>query len=302
MKNVIVFGNQQIAVDCVKLLRASKDVNLLCVVGSESESDNLFGYTSISDYCKKEKLNFYRAEDFNGSILRKLNPNFCFSFYYRRIFKKEYINIPSEGFINIHPSLLPKYRGPVPTMWALLNGDSETGVTLHYIDEGIDSGDIISQKKVKINPRISGFELNNVLMEEGARLFEETLPLLLTNHIKRVKQDHKDATYYGPFKPSIKNINWHTSTKDIHNKIRTFKRPYLGARASINEKEIIIWSAEDIVYSKRNLSGPGKIVLVNDDKTFVVSTVDGHLLFKEYEFKDKNLSAEKYIFVNNFFV
>ncbi len=304
MKNVIVFGNQKIAIDCIKSLRSLRDVNILCVVGSENENDKLFGYYSIGDYCQKEKLKYYNPEKLDDSIiksLRNLNPDFCFSFYYRKIFKKECIDISSEGFINIHPSLLPKYRGPVPSMWALLNGDSQTGVTIHYIDEGIDSGDIIAQKEVQIDLSISGFDLNNRLMDEGSNLFQEILPLILSNRVKRVKQNYKDATYYGPFKPTIKYIDWHTQTKDIYNKVRTFKKPYVGARGIINGKEVVIWSVENISYSKRNLSGPGKIIHVNSDNTFIVSTVDGHLLIKEYEFKGQKEDKKRYVSVNDAF-
>ncbi len=304
MKNVIVFGNQKIAIDCIKTLQNSKEVNLLCIVGSENESDRVFGYSSISDYCRKKNLKYYNAEEFDSSIiksLRKLNPSFCFSFYHRKIFKKEYIDIPSEGFINIHPSLLPKYRGPVPSMWALLNGDFLTGVTIHYIDEGIDSGDIIAQERVKIDSSISGFELHNKLMEEGIKLFKKILPVIISGKVKRRKQKHKDATYYGSFKPSIQYIDWYTQAKDIYNKVRTFKRPYLGARGVINGEEIVIWSVENIPFLKRGLSGPGKIVRVNNDETFIVSTVDGYLLIKEYEFKKQNLDMDKYICVNSVF-
>lgn len=303
MKNVIVFGSQKIAIDCIEILRNTQDIKLLCVVGSEMPSDKLYGYHSISEFCQKENLKYYSPDKLDTSFiynLKKLNPNLCFSFYYRKIFKEELINLPSEGFINIHPSLLPKYRGPVPSMWALLNGDPETGVTLHYIGKGIDSGDIIAQKKVKIDPTISGFELHNKLMEKGASLFQKTLLAILSNKITRTKQKQKDATYYGPFKPSVQYIDWYAETKDIYNKVRTFKKPYLGAKGIIDGKEIIIWSAEETSYSKRNLSGPGKIVHVKSDNTFIASTVDGHLLIKEYEFKEKD-SMWQYIYVGSTF-
>lgn len=304
MKNVIVFGTQRIAIDCIKFLKNSKDINLLCVIGSENESDKLYGYHSISEFCRKENLKYYSYEKLDVPFiysLKKLDPVFCFSFYYRKIFKEQLITLPSEGFINIHPSLLPKYRGPVPSMWALLNGDFETGVTLHNIDKGIDSGDIIAQKKVKIDSTISGFELNNKLMEEGSRLFEKTLPLILSNRVKRVKQNHKDATYYGAFKPAVLQINWFDKSEKIYNRVRTFKKPYLGARATVAGKEVVFWSSEIISYPKTNLGGPGKIVKVNPDHSFIVSTVDGHLFIKEYEFKGKE-SFEKYIYPGNVFL
>lgn len=302
MKNIIVFGSQKIAIDSIKILR-NQDINLLCVVGSEMPSDKLYGYHSISQFCQEENLKYYSPEKLDISfidIIKKLKPDLCFSFYYRKIFKSKLRDIPSGGFINIHPSLLPKYRGPVPSMWALLNGDSESGVTLHDIDKGIDSGDIIAQKKVKIDSTISGFELHNKLMKEGASLFQKTLPMILSNKIIRIKQKDKDATYYGPFRKSVQYISWYAETKDIYNKVRTFKKPYLGAKGIIDGKEITIWDAVETSYSKRNLNGPGKVVQVKNNNSFIVSTVDGHLLIKEYEFKEKS-ELEKYIRVGSKF-
>lgn len=303
MKRVIVFGSQKIAIECIKNIKKN-ELNLLCVVGSEMPSDKIYGYSSISEFCHKEKIKYYKPDKLDENFMetiQKLNPDFCFSFYYRKIFNKKLINIPSEGFINIHPSLLPKYRGPVPSMWALLNGDTETGVTLHYIDRGIDSGDIIAKKKVRINSIISGFELHNKLMDEGVSLFQKTLPKIISNKAVRIKQKDEDATYYGPFNTNLLYINWYSKTHDIYNKIRTFRKPYLGARGIIGDSELIVWFANEVDCPKENLKGPGKIIEIKSDNSFIVSTVDGHLLIKKYEFREKETEVKKYIYPGNSF-
>ena len=103
----------------------------MAVVGCESKQDELFGYPSVEEYCQKNGISYYNPNGLDNQFLeliKNLKPDLCFSLYYRNIFSPSYISIPPMGFINIHPSLLPKYRGPIPTFWALLNNEKKTDI------------------------------------------------------------------------------------------------------------------------------------------------------------------------------
>lgn len=304
MIKIIIFGNQQISIECIKILTKIKDVELLAVVGCESQQDSLFGYPSVKEYCQKSGISYYNPTKLDNQFLeliRNLKPDLCFSIYYRNIFSQEYILVPPMGFINVHPSLLPKYRGPVPTLWAILNDEKKVGVTLHYIDSGIDTGDIIAQIGCEIPKEITGYELNNLLMGKGIELFRQQLPLILKNENRRVKQNHVSATYFGPFSQKLRIINWYLPVEEISRQIQALTSPYSGAKASIADKEILFWKTQIVEYSKEKLSGPGKIIKVEGDE-FVVSGIDGFLMIKDFEILDSSKSdKDKYIKIGNSF-
>jgi methionyl-tRNA formyltransferase len=285
MKKAVLFGNQKISIDCIRLLKKTSGINLLAVIGCETYNDNELGYPSVKKFCLENKIIYYnppRLDDDFLKIFSGLKPDICFSIYYRYIFKTKYLDVPPMGFVNLHPSLLPKYRGPVPTLWALLKGDKKTGITLHYINSGVDTGDIIKSKDFPISDTITGFRLHSELMKVGFELFKKELPSLLQGTNKRIKQNNMRATYYGQYQNFLRKINWYDSIEKIGNQIRAFTRPYKGAISAIGDKNIVIWKCKKIVFNFP-LAGPGKIVKINPDGSFIVSGVDGFLSILQYE-------------------
>ena len=304
MKKVVVFGNQQIALDCVSYLRKDTKVNLVSVVGCESAKDKEVGYPSLRNHCRKMDVLFYNPPKLDSNffkLFKSWKPDLCFSIYYRNIFKNNYLSAPPMGFINIHPSLLPKYRGPVPVLWAVFNNEARIGVTLHYIDKGIDSGDIITQASIKVPKNATGHELNSLVSKKGFELFKRQFPLILAGKNKREKQDHSQATYYGPFKSELAEINWFLPTAQVVKRIKMFTKPYKGASASLFSKRMLIWSAKVVNLSKKRLTGPGKIIKVNKDRSFVVSGIDGYVLVDDYEVLERKTNVNKIIKSGNRF-
>ena len=113
-----------------------------------------------------------------------------------RILKRVLIDIPRLGCINVHPSLLPRYRGPEPLYWALANHENTTGVTIHHVDEGIDTGDILLQRKLEIRPNETEITLGQRAARVASELLREAIPLLLAGRAPRTRQDHSAASYY----------------------------------------------------------------------------------------------------------
>lgn len=150
-----------------------------------------------------------------------LQPDFCVIAAYGKIIAERYITTPKYGFLNIHPSLLPKYRGPTPIQTAILNGDNETGVTIIQIDKDMDHGPLLASQEFSIsNFQFSNAkELENKLAELGAKLLVETIPKLINGEIKPKEQDHSQATFTKIFKREDARIDWSRPPREIYNKI-----------------------------------------------------------------------------------
>jgi len=293
IKKVAIFGNQTICVKSIDFL-IKNGIDIDYVVGCEKETDKIFGYASVEKYCEKLRIEYYKPEKLDHKFMKLIlgRSELAFSLYYRKIIPEVLINSFHYGIINLHSSLLPKYRGPVPTMWGLLNGEKEFGLTLHYIDSGVDTGDIISQIKFKVDRPVSGYDLNNITMEYGLKLFKREISKILNLKNSRKRQDSIKATYYGKYKTKIRNIDWYQNRDLINRKVLAFARPYLGALARVGDSTYIFWESKPLLKRLKTAGGPGRIVEF-DRSEFVVTTVDGYLKIKKYEKIKGNTSLAK---------
>ena len=175
----------------------------------------------------------------NDEILNKikaLTPDLICVVAYGKILPKEILEIPKHGCINVHPSLLPRYRGPAPIQWAILNGDEKTGVTIMYLAEEMDAGDIILQKEVQILENETSGELWDRLSKIGANLLVEALKQIEKGKAPRIKQG-KDFTIAPMIEKSLSKINWEEKTaKEIKDLVRGLN-PIMGAYSILNRKE-----------------------------------------------------------------
>lgn len=159
-----------------------------------------------------------------------------------QILTREILDIPRFGCINIHASLLPKYRGAAPIQWSILDGEKETGVTIQQMNEGIDTGDILSSVTVPIAPDETGDSLFDKLMRAGAELLVETMPRIESGEITPVEQDESQATYAKRLTKEIGNIDWKEPAQVIERKIRGLNS-WPSAYTMLRDKPIKIWSA-----------------------------------------------------------
>jgi methionyl-tRNA formyltransferase len=157
---------------------------------------------------------------------------------------KDLRTVAPKGAIGLHGSLLPKYRGGAPLVWSILNGEKEAGITLFYLEDGVDAGDIIGQERFRIKDDETIADALVMLEEAGERLLEQFLPLLEKGEAPRIPQDHSEATEYPQRSPADGEIDWSTSATEIRNFIRAQTRPYPGAFTRIAGKKVIIWDAE----------------------------------------------------------
>jgi methionyl-tRNA formyltransferase len=201
-------------------------------------------------------------------------PDFIFSFYYRNMLPSSILELATQGAFNLHGSLLPKYRGRVPVNWAVLHGETVTGVTLHEMNAKPDAGAIVAQTSVPILPDDTAFEVFGKLTVASEQTMWQALPLMMQGCTPRSLNDLSQGSYFGGRKPEDGRINWQASAQQIYNLHRAVAPPYPGAFTDINEHRFIIKSAR--LYNKALPDLPQGLSVV-DNVIFGVAG-DGHAL------------------------
>jgi UDP-4-amino-4-deoxy-L-arabinose formyltransferase / UDP-glucuronic acid dehydrogenase (UDP-4-keto-hexauronic acid decarboxylating) len=214
---------------------------------ADAENENIW-FKSVAELAARRNLPVFAPTDINHPLwvqrIRELEPDILFSFYYRKLVSEELLAIPRAGCLNLHGSLLPKYRGCAPANWAILNGETETGVTLHYMTPKPDAGDIVCQSAVPIAPDDDAAQLNRNLASAAEAMLAEYLPLIRTGKAPRIPQDPAAATYFGRRRPSDGEIEWGKPAQAIANLVRAVTRPYPGAFTYAGSNQVMVWGAE----------------------------------------------------------
>jgi methionyl-tRNA formyltransferase len=207
--------------------------------------------------------------------LRGWAPEFLFSFYYRRMLATSVLETATRGALNLHGSLLPKYRGRSPTNWVLVNGEPETGVTLHYMVAKPDAGDIVAQRRVPISDDDTALTLYRKQAAAAEALLRETLPQLAAGTAPRQPNDLAAGSYFGGRKPADGRIDWAAPAQMTYNLVRAVTHPWPGAFATFEERPLFVWWAQPAAASADG-SLPGEVVAI-DDAALTVQTGSGVL-------------------------
>ena len=213
---------------------------------------------------------------------------------YGQILSQEILDISPFGCINVHASLLPKYRGAAPINWALANGEKQTGVTTMLMDAGIDTGDMLLNSVVDIDPDMNAEQLHDRLATLGADLLIETLNQLEQKTIVPIKQDDALACYAPLMQKETARIKWHLSAEEIHNHVRAFN-PWPIAHTQFQEVVLKVFRTEvsDMDY---DLSHPVGTVVKTDKNGIYVKTGHGLICIKELQWgSGKRMSAQSFL-------
>ena len=242
-----------------------------------------FAITNNIKYLQPKNL---KDQSFINKII-SINPDIIVVVAFRMI-PKSIWKIPKYGTINLHASLLPNYRGSAPINWAIINNENFTGVTTFFIDDKIDTGDILLQEKIKVDKKINAGELHDKLKVIGAITVKKTISEILNNTLikKKQKQDGDYKTAYKLDKENIK-IDWTKNCLEIHNKIRGLS-PFPGARTSLinnkgNIKRAIFYDSEYIVQNHNFENGQ----IIKEKDSFKITCNDGYLLIKNLKIEGK---------------
>lgn len=239
-------------------------VEIVAVLTHKDDPTENVWFRSVAELAASKNIPVFAPDDINHPIwahrILQFKPDIIFSFYYRNMVKPVILDIPPMGCLNLHGSLLPKYRGRCPINWVLIHGEKETGVTLHYMTPNPDDGDIVCQKKFTITANDTAKSLFEKSAEASAALLDEILPKIKKGNAPRHPQDHSKATYFGGRRPADGEIAWQKPAHDIRNLIRAVTRPYPGAFSYIGENKYFFWAASEIKQRRSSKVVPGTIL------------------------------------------
>lgn len=222
-------------------------------------------------------------EDENYEILKELNPDVIVVVAYGQLITKRILDLPKYGCINVHASLLPKYRGAAPIQWAVIDGEEVSGVTIMKMDESLDTGDMIMKKEIALDSKETGGSLHDKLAILGANLLVEALEALENGTATYTKQDDSKMTYAKKLTKELGNIDFSMPAKEIERLVRGLN-PWPSAYTTYEDKNMKIWDVEvsDKVYEGKN----GEIVDVSKND-FTIKTQDGAIIVKELQLQGK---------------
>jgi methionyl-tRNA formyltransferase len=244
MSSAVVFAYHNVGVRCLSvLLAAGVDVRL--VVTHEDNPLETIWFASVRQLCIDNGVAYITPADPNTpeveAQVAALDADFLFSFYYRHMLRAPLLQSARRGAYNLHGSLLPNYRGRVPVNWAVLNGESETGATLHQMNVKPDNGPIVDQFAVPILPDDSAHDVFIKVTVAAELCLHRTLPQLLNGTAIHRQQDLAQGAYFGGRCAEDGRIDWRQNARQIHNLVRAVTRPYPGAFSDLAAGRLVLW-------------------------------------------------------------
>lgn len=255
----------------------------------ETKSRNVSGYVPIHKIAEKENIPYRTFSNINDNVtvedLRKEKPDYIFVIGLSQLVGKEILEIAEKGVIGFHPTPLPRFRGRAAMVWQMLLGIRESKCTMFFIDEGMDSGDIIGQEPYVIEKDDYAEDLSRKLQEALRVLIKRVMKEMLSDSLNPVKQNEEEATYLLKRTPEDGKIDWSNPVQDIQLLIRAVSHPYPGAFSLYEgQHKVIIWRA-DYLENHKYIGIPGQIAKISDQYIDIVG-VDGLLRVYQYDNSD----------------
>jgi len=287
MKRYIFIGSLEYSACCLKAL-LDMNVNIIDIMcpykdNSKTNSD----YSDLSAVARvhgKEVYYFKRIKD-EAEHIRRNRPDIIFVLGLSQIIPSHILAIPTIGCIGSHPTLLPQNRGRHPIIWAIANGLNKSGITLFWIDKGIDSGDIWDQREFEISDSNDANSIYEKVKRLSVEMLKKNVSNLDNGEIKRLKQDNENINYWRKRTIADGQIDWRMSSKRIHDLVRALTRPYVGGHCIYKNKEIKIWNT-NIINEGREYENiePGKVMSV-ENNSIIIKTGDGLIKVIKHDFE-----------------
>ena len=295
---IVFMGTPEIAVPSLE--RLISDGHDLCAVVTQPDRPKGRGkklaFSPVKEAAIRHELEILQPEkasqpDFLDR-LRELNPDLIVVIAFGQILRKEVLDLPKYGCVNVHVSLLPKYRGAAPINWAIINGEEKTGVTTMFMDEGLDTGDIIKTREFRLDDEINAGQLHDIMMEEGADVLSQTVKAIEDGTAERIRQNDDESTYAPMMDRNLGHIDFKKSAVSIHNLVRGTV-PWPGAWCESPYGKIKIWKTR--IGQGQTDREPGTIVSVGKQGIEVACGM-GMLLIEEIQMPNKKrMHVSEYI-------
>ncbi|MEL7698076.1 MULTISPECIES: bifunctional UDP-4-amino-4-deoxy-L-arabinose formyltransferase/UDP-glucuronic acid oxidase ArnA [Pantoea] len=274
MKTLVFAYHDMGCVGITALLNAGYEIAAIFTHNDEATENHFFG--SVARLAAEHGIPVYAPDEANHPIwldrIRTLAPDMIFSFYYRHLLSDEILQCARHGAFNLHGSLLPKYRGRAPLNWALINGERETGVTLHRMVKRADAGNILAQQRVAIEDQDTALTLHRKLSAAAEQLLNDLLPDLRHGQISEWPQEESQASRVGRRTAEDGRIDWHQPAQAIHNLVRAVTDPWPGAFAFAGSVKFIVWKSR--VHPQQHHARPGTVL---SKHPFLIACGDGAL-------------------------
>jgi methionyl-tRNA formyltransferase len=290
---IIFVGTVDFSRHCLEEVLANGG-NIVAVLTLAEENAGFHSdYADLSEVSAQHGIPVYELEgnitaSENVELIRSLEPDVIFVFGWSQLISRAILDIPPQGCIGTHPTLLPKGRGRHPLIWALVKGLKRSGLTFFYIDEGTDTGDILWQKSFRITLQDNAATLYAKIKSLASEAIREFLPQLEQGTAPRIPQDDNQATYWRKRTEKDGEIDWAAPTIGIYNLIRALTHPYVGAHTYIKGRKVVIWHARipsTPLPSEAVGLKPG-VVFDQYDERLLIRTGDGYLIVLEYEVEE----------------
>ncbi|MDA8421474.1 MAG: formyltransferase [Pseudomonadota bacterium] len=242
----VVFAYHDVGYECLQALIGNGS-NVVAVFTHDDDPAEKIWFKSVSALAREHGIPVHAPASVNtpGWInrIRELRPQILFSFYYRNLICQEILDIPALGAFNMHGSLLPRYRGRVPVNWAVLNGETHTGATLHVMVKRPDAGDIVDQEEVLIGPADTALQVFGRVTAAARQVLVRQIDAIEAGRPPRRVQDEAMASYFGGRRPEDGRIDWTQPAQRIYNLIRAVTHPYPGAFTELDGRRLYLWRA-----------------------------------------------------------
>ncbi len=296
---IVFMGTPEFAVPCLKTL-IDNNYEISAVVTQPDRAKGRgkkLAPTPVKVMAQEHNIPVYQPEKVKtaefAAILKDLEPDMIIVVAFGQILSKEILDIPPLGCINVHASLLPKYRGAAPFNWCIINGEQKTGITTMYMDIGLDTGDMILKSEVEIGENDTAENLHDRMSVLGAETLIKTVKLIQKGTAPREKQDPSIASYYPIMNKTLGKIDWSKDARTIRNLIRG-TCPWPGAYTTYNGKTFKVFQC-DILEEHTTNEKYGTIEQITKD-SFVVCCGTGKIAVKEIQFEnEKKMSVEAYL-------
>jgi len=241
--HAVVFAYHDVGVNCLKALLAAGIKIDLVVTHQDDPNENIW-FGSVAKLCTDQNIPFItpNANELVDLVpkLQALAPDYIFSFYYRYMIPAQILACAKIAALNMHGSLLPKYRGRAPVNWAILHGETQTGATLHVMEVKPDAGDIVGQSAVSIGSDETATDVFAKVNQAAVAVIKQVLPSLLQGQVPRQANELQKGSYFGGRKPADGQIHWNQKAAQVHNLVRAVAPPYPGAFTDYQGKAMMI--------------------------------------------------------------
>jgi methionyl-tRNA formyltransferase len=279
---IVFFGNHTVGVETLKTLQATEQV--VGVVAHVHDPEDGVRYRSVYEYSARIGMNVIRTNGKDSALetfIKSAQPDLLWVTDYKYLLPKPLLSITPKGVVNLHPGLLPKYRGRAPINWAILNGETTIGLSAHFVDEGMDTGDIIEQMCFDLKEEQDVGNALQILYPLYAEITQRVLKYFKSGSVPRRPQDHLVSTTFPARRPEDGLIYWGLPAGSIRNLIRAVAAPYPGAFTFYRGRKLVVWKSQ-LACTQRRCDPPG-MVLKHDSRGIVVQCNPGSILLTHIE-------------------